>query len=611
MRFLYLLLLLGQTLFFNAGWGMEEAAEEDAADPFSLSLSRIPSRTFSRRGSEGSTGWEAVAEILATLPLSRRGSEGSTGWEEVAGAGTGAGAPVSRGSTPVDNSLSSIDTLEFRDYLEGGPLPLSRRASDTSDAFACPLFPWADPDDTHNATGATLDDSQRQYPLTTFQKQKKRLFLELEINPEDSVLGSSDTVLGTELDRQQLGEASAKQGTEGDNPYASVEWDGEEISAVILPPKRILELRSTSNKKPSEAILLENLHTHTYLASLIYNSILIGPYLSLTQKRLLDGVRTVSKTMFAGDPKKAGGLTNIGAFKLQFLLKDGLWSSLSSSLSDFLFFPSNEGGVASNSPPLASIPGRATLTSTDLGGEIGRLKQNQFFSHSLGEYGVKASDEFPPLMHSDADSKKISQKDAVIWSITKIFNAFPETTIGILRKIICSDTTEKEEVFLRALSKGIHSVIDLLDSNQIGKIFGHSEQIMARFFENHLLPLVEAEQERRKASGHSLVHEIFVHASSLQDCCSLCGRLWTALSGPRMIAETLVNVRVIMSTGKSYSTHHFSSPTANPESKESRASDVLRVHSPDLDLAMLPNILFDFAAEAGASAGGAGAGSTS
>ena len=155
------------------------------------------------------------------------------------------------------------------------------------------------------------------------------------------------------------------------------------------------------------------------------------------------------------------------------------------------------------------------------------------------------------------------------------FSQFPETSLSILKEF-AGDTAlpramGEPEVQPR---ERMGELFDALRPDQIGKIFGHSEQPMARAFEDIVMPsLAERHTPLSKDDPSSGIQEVLVLAASLQDCCWWCQRRLAALSGSKQLPglDESVNVRLVISSGKSFPGIYFPNPMASLERPESRA----------------------------------------
>ncbi len=630
MRFLYLL-LLGNFLGFKV-WGMEEVTRMKRSGKVPAGSPGTP-RTGEVFGEIGSI--RSTDEFLKRLEVSKKcwvtlgGSPldfGGTAFGEIEDDEEDDNKVLPDLYRSYDSDSPTLSTIGINESLHilgdevsfdiSQRIRIERFSSFFSSGPSDDETPAADftsesVDNTHDATAASTDRSQYCPIITKFKdcadstkvskdlgRGKKKFAAQEAGNPEWFVL------LRTPEDKFQLMPTVEDQAC----PDLSA---SEPPATVILYPRSLTPLSIGGDQKKMESLLVANLHIDYDLTQLSYNKTHIGSYLRNIQSQVLGGVRAVSRGMCGTSGP------NVAGFNVKILSSDGQISDLPLSFGSFAYFLSNKGNVTDTPLPIPAIPAVATLTHIDLGTQP-RSYLKELAPYSFQGYVMKVKDGMAPVIHSDAD--RISEKEAVLWSLGRIWESFPKTTVALLKDTFLYDVTEKlryakpdtkeilkkefdikNEQFVQAelvlkASSTIQPIIDLLRPEQINRIAGHSEQIMARFADDFVMKAVEKEHTRRRTLRLPGIHETFTHAASSQDCCWWCSRLWTTMSGPYRLKDgTLINRRVFMTGGLTFPIRHFPTVDGPLVPKNSRDKSVLREIQGPRDLSEVPSIVFDYA----------------
>jgi hypothetical protein len=392
--------------------------------------------------------------------------------------------------------------------------------------------------------------------------------VELEwLNSDGSRETDSMTVSTTIFDRKQFDEVDPI--IEGEDSFLEIDasFDDESKTVHSLPTKPLVG--SSVHIKLSEASMLENMQTNYPIEHLP----IIGKYCARIQNRLIHEARFISQTMCGGVKRS---IMNVGTFDVSVIDNSGRISPLLES-----GWP-NAGFLSPRKP---SIKARTTgSTVFPVGSPTSTIptKKENVLGKGIDIIQYKglcfgAKERHNPVFFSDSDILEEGTKpirNNVFKALTKIWENFPETTIALLANQIKSTLTPKtsQKLSVRAKSKmkkeisklvrktrrlkSIAPLFSMLSETDISKIHGHSEQFMARFFENHIMPQINRHHSfMKEGDSDQSLREVIFHMASLQDCCCWCSRLVSSLSGPRTLSDgTKINVKIIMTTGKEFNT---------------------------------------------------------
>lgn len=365
----------------------------------------------------------------------------------------------------------------------------------------------------------------------------------------------------------------------------------------------------------SEEAMRANISTHHCFHNLQYGDTLIGPYLSHVERRLSKTVKAISQNMTGG--VKTASTKNVCAYSTSIIDTSGNLSLLISDGQDSFGF------LSPPTPAKPRSPGACCCLSPS--GPAFREKGKNF--NLIGDldlqekdgFTIGIKDKFLPVIFSDSDAPSDSSNDkrsSVISILNKTRRMFPLDTLAFLEeqllfnmKDALSKATEQRALELEMqlkhlieeiaekkekveLSNDITPLLSMLSDGEISKIYGHSEQVMARYFEKIVIPNLYRRHLMVKGAdtAHGIAEVIF-HIATLQDCCWWCARTLSALSGPKIFDDgTVINLRFLVTSFKSFPTRSIDT-TRSVQFHDSRKE--LSAQR-ELDLKALPPILFNF-----------------
>jgi len=340
----------------------------------------------------------------------------------------------------------------------------------------------------------------------------------------------------------------------------------------------------------SEAQLLRVFQDNAHLESLYWNGILIGPEISRLMKELLERISYFSSQVCGGIKSST---KNIAAWQFILIDKKGSVRSFNPSGIEDLLFVSGEANKRcdESEEPVSCITSGFSGKGPLVGAKV-MHRLNTLESHVLEPIAgkriavsampvdskAKISVGGPTVAFSDCDVPSGPDKDRRfdhIRDFTKkgidiAFSKFPQTSIGILREF--SNSPQAHEETQPVDTKDI--LFSKLSDQIIAQIFAHTEQAMARVFEDVVIPRLAAHHAAvSKEDKESGIQGMIVFVASLHDCCWWCQKILTGLSGSKKFSgfEAPINIRFVVAGGKSFASLYCATPGSVLEKADSRA----------------------------------------
>lgn len=333
-----------------------------------------------------------------------------------------------------------------------------------------------------------------------------------------------------------------------------------------------------------ERVLVENLYTTYDFSTLSYAGTSLGTYLDPLHKNLLQRVRNISNNVCGANS------VNVASWNIQVLQADGYFGALPESISTSLFdFVSASRAHAPKEE--GRLPGLCIPETNTKGSCKNILKTLSKRTHE--GWALLQNDE-GALIPSDADipylvkdprrQEKITQ--SVKEMVVQVYPYFPETSVMLLKELTKQASREG------AGREVVEELVEKLNDIDIARTYGHSEQVMGRFFNKIIWPEVESYHASLVRGGQeSPFTEIWIHIASLNDCCWWCSRYLTSLSGPRRLESgEFINIRLFVTTGASFPILY-----CTEKKVENRDSRQKLNAAGERECTKCPNILFNYA----------------
>ena len=489
---------------------------------------------------------------------------------------------LSRETSDGDRVLDFIGI----DFLLG-TTRLTRGASDGSTAA-----------DTSNASlnvqRSPADDSQRYDPQTRYATPK--------VSKDPRPVFNNETT-----------------SAEGVDPYAPLVLDTstDDSPEAFYSPLPQLKLPDFY-RKHSEEEMRANISTHYFFHSLWYGNTTIGSYFYYVEQQLLSTLKSISQNMTGG--VKSASTKNVCVYSTSVIDTLGNFSSLISGGFDSFGFlsPPTPSKSMGSSPDVCVCLSPSGPAFKEKGGSVNIIGDLNLQERDGFLIGIK--DQFLPVIFSNSDAPSDSASDkrlSVISILNKIRAIFPTDTLTFLEeqllfnikdahskatgervselelklKHLIEEIAEKKEQV--EMLNDITPLVSMLSDGEISKIYGHSEQVMARYFEKIVIPALHRRHSMLKASDPDQgIAEVIFHIANLQDCCWWCARTLSALSGPKVFDDgTVINLRFLVTSFKSFPTRSIDS-SGSVHFHDSREG-LVSVREM-VDLTTLPPILFNF-----------------
>jgi hypothetical protein len=394
------------------------------------------------------------------------------------------------------------------------------------------------------------------------------------------------------------------------NPFSPSTGDSSDAGTAFLPWP-VLPLGREPIPAFSEVALLKIFQDNVNLDSIHWSGTSIGPWINHLQKKLLEQIAYFSSQMCGGTKTST---KNIAAWR--FIVIDGKGKATPFSphgIEDLLFISGEAGKRCDESEEPTSC-----ITSGFSGGAPLVVKQvmhrlNELVPHMLeptpGKRMIvsampiipeaKISVGEPTVAFSDCDipsgldkaGRLDHMKRSAKRGIDIAFQSFPKTSISILKAFTEPASLLKEEEDDDV--KMMNHLFGMLKDNQIGQIFGHTEQAMARVFEDSVIPGLAAYHAAvSKEDSMSGVRAMIVVVDSLQDCCWWCQKVLVGLAGTRALPgfDYPINIHFVISGGKSFTSFYSATPSSDLVKANSRAH-IVEVHG--VNLAEVP-VVFNY-----------------
>jgi hypothetical protein len=394
------------------------------------------------------------------------------------------------------------------------------------------------------------------------------------------------------------------------NPFSPFTGDSSDAGTAFLPWP-VLPLGREPIPAFSEVALLKIFQDNVNLDSIHWSGTSIGPWINHLQKKLLEQIAYFSSQMCGGTKTST---KNIAAWR--FIVIDGKGKATPFNphgIEDLLFISGEAGKRCDESEEPTSC-----ITSGFSGGAPLVVKQvmhrlNELVPHMLeptpGKRMIvsampiipeaKISVGEPTVAFSDCDipsgldkaGRLDHMKRSAKRGIDIAFQSFPKTSISILKAFTEPASLLKEEEDDDV--KMMNHLFGMLKDNQIGQIFGHTEQAMARVFEDSVIPGLAAYHAAvSKEDSMSGVRAMIVVVDSLQDCCWWCQKVLAGLAGTRALPgfDYPINIHFVISGGKSFTSFYSATPSSDLVKANSRAH-IVEVHG--VNLAEVP-VVFNY-----------------